>query len=70
MVVDITSVSVLENMYNILTELKENIETWGFFPKQVKRASGRWNGVLKNAYPLWTWGKKELVREFNQRFKA
>lgn len=36
MVVDITSVSVLENMYNILTELKENIETWVFFSKAGK----------------------------------
>lgn len=59
MVVGITSVSVLKNMYNILTELKKNIEI--FFFKQVKRAAECWNGVLKNVNSLLVWRKKELV---------
>lgn len=52
MVVDITSVSVLENMYNILTQLKNNRD--GFllfvFPKVGKR--GQQSDVLKNTYSL------------------
>ena len=56
-------------MYNILTELKKNREIWAFFSKQVERASGHWNGVLKNAYSLWAWRKKELVSKVNQRQK-
>lgn len=56
-------------MYNILTELKKNRDLGVFFSKQINRASGHWNGVLKNAYSLWAWRKKELVSKGNQRQK-
>lgn len=39
MIIDITSISVLENMYNILTELKKSTEIWRFFPKAGKEGS-------------------------------
>lgn len=53
MVVDITSVSVLENMYNILTEWK-TLE--GFFSKQVTRAVEHWCDILKGAHSLCIYG--------------
>lgn len=69
MVVDITSVSVLENMYNILTELKKNIVIPLFFQSRYRGQQSIGVVSSKITYSSWAQRRKKLLSKDNQKLK-